>query len=112
MSGLIATHPVGQQAGLLLASRAHRWPCWQQMLLKAAPWSAQLKKLAMHAWRFATGAAVLTGRKGCRLAQTAGAQASTARNGRLVLMLAGGWRQGNADQAQRMDAKAPDTPVR
>jgi hypothetical protein len=47
------------------------------MPLKAGPWSAQLKKLARHVWRFATAAAVSTGWKGCRLAQTTDAHAST-----------------------------------
>ncbi len=110
-------HPVGQQAGLLLASRAHRWPCWQQTLLKGVPWSAQLKKFARHAWRFATGAAVSTGRKGCRLAPTTDAHASTARSGRelgigprvgrLIFIVAGG--AGAESGWRREDGEASPT---
>lgn len=45
----LRTHPAGQQAGLLLASRAQVWPFWQHMSLKAGPRAAGHEKvLAGH----------------------------------------------------------------
>ncbi len=68
------------------------WPFWQQMLLNAAPWLAQLKKFVRQACRFATTAPVSTGWNGCRRAWTADIHASTSSR---LSNTPGVWARGN-----------------
>lgn len=80
-----ATHSEGQHAGLLLASRAHVWPFWQQMSLKAAPSEVGHGNVLAGHCALASNGAVAAGTSACDTAQDA-ARARTMVVARLLPM--------------------------